>query len=84
MTVPPPQLTKDDTRALWHAVEGLHDLVRAMHGEDFSTAQLVAERAKVLAARRALRKVNAIREAQACRPAGKPQEQRETAGGAEP
>ena len=66
MTAPTTELTKDDTRALWHAVEGLHDLVRAMHGEGFSAAQLAGERAKVLAARRALRKVNAIRKRQAC------------------
>jgi len=79
------ELTKDDTRALWHAVEGLRDLVRGMRGEGFSAAQLAAERTKVLTARRALRKVNAIRKAQACRRTAKVedvQEQRESAGGA--
>lgn len=56
-------LSKDDTVALWHAVNGLSDLVHTMRGMNFSPEQHEAERAKLAAARRALRKVNAIRKA---------------------
>lgn len=51
-------LTKADTVALWHAVDYAL-MVREMRGMDFSEEQLQAE--KVLAAKQALRKVNAIR-----------------------
>lgn len=58
------KLTKADTRALWHAVQGFHELVRAMRGEGFAADVIDAELATVRAAKHALRKVNAIRKAQ--------------------
>lgn len=61
------KLTKADTRALWHAVQGFRELVCAMRSEGFSADVTEAERATVLAANRALRKVNAIRKAQSGR-----------------
>ena len=89
-----PQLTKDDTRALWYAVDAYGAMVKAMR--DLPTpvpADVAAKEREVLAtAKRALRKVNAIRQAQVevakfrnfanCRPAEKLQAQRKTAGGA--
>ncbi len=57
-------LTKNDTRALWYAVQAYDDLVSAMRGENFTAEQMAAERAMAVHARRALRKVNAIRKAQ--------------------
>jgi len=54
-------LTKDDTRALWYAVEALGYQVAAMRDMDFTDEQRQSERALLLAAKRALRKANAIR-----------------------
>ena len=68
-------LTKDDSRALWHAVESLRYMVRAMNGHDYTDEQRAAERSMLLAARRALRKVNAIRKAQSSRSTAKLQVQ---------
>lgn len=79
------KLTKDDTRALWYAVEAQHEMLRAMRGEGFTSEQMEAEPAAVLAARRALCKVNAIRKAQSCRSTANPQvlqAEPKTAGGA--
>lgn len=90
-----PQLTKDDTRALWYAVDAYGAMVKAMR--ELPTpipADVAAKEREVLAtAKRALRKVNAIREEQAevakfrnfanCRSAEKLQAEQETAGGAE-
>lgn len=57
-------LTKADTVALWHAVEAMVYQVRAMpEVEGITPEQIEAERARLLAAKRALRKVNAIRKA---------------------
>ena len=58
------ELTKADTVALWHAVTALNYQGRAMPGIDGITPEMIeAERARLLAAKRALRKVNAIRKA---------------------
>ncbi len=64
-----PQLTKDDTRALWYAVDAYTSMVKAMR--DLPTPipdDVAAKEREVLAtAKRALRKVNAIRSTQALR-----------------
>lgn len=55
-------LTKDETVALWHAVQAHTDMVRAM--PEISTISLETikvERARLKLAKRALRKVNALR-----------------------
>lgn len=69
--VPPAQrLTKADTVALWHAVDAMVYQLRAMsdmNSEDpgkYTSELCAAERERMLAAKRALRKVNAIRKAQ--------------------
>ncbi|CAM3403938.1 hypothetical protein [Paracidovorax anthurii] len=66
-----PFLAAADTVALWHAVEWMATVVREMSREGFKDdeerAQYEAERVRLLAARRALRKVNAIRRAQSRR-----------------
>lgn len=89
-------LTKADTVALWHAVDSYVLQVQVMpsmtmpDGSTFSTDQIEAERERLKAAKRALRKVNALRKAQSagagrtCRSTGKLQVEQETAGGAEP
>lgn len=55
------RLAKADTVALWHAVDNYALMVGEMRSAGFSEEQLQAEGEKVMAARRALRKVNAIR-----------------------
>ena len=57
------QLTKADTVALWYAVDAYALQVRYMgHEPNPSTPeQIAAERNRVLAAKRALRKVNQLR-----------------------
>jgi hypothetical protein len=58
----PEKLTKADTVALWHAVDSYGYAVRAMPDVDGITPdQIEAERARLLAAKRALRKVNKLR-----------------------
>lgn len=55
-------LTKADTVALWHAVTALSYQVSAMREiETITPEQIEAERARLLAAKRALRKVNQLR-----------------------
>lgn len=61
----PDTLTKADTVALWHAVRAMDDLITAMRGMDFKPEQIAAEQKRLTAAKRALRKVNAIRAAAA-------------------
>jgi len=87
-------LTKADTTALWYAVDAYSSMVRAMR--DLPTrlpeASIDKERQILLTAKRALRKVNAIRKSQGeiakfrnfenCRPSDELQVERETAGGA--
>ena len=85
MKQPDTKLTKDDTHALWIAVDSLRYMVLAMNGPDYTDEQRAAERGMLLAARRALRKVNAIRKAQSCRSTAKLQalqSEQQTAGGA--
>lgn len=61
----PTTLCKDDTRALWYAVQAFADAVSAMRNmEQFTPERVEAERALLVTAKRALRKVNAIRKAQ--------------------
>lgn len=57
------KLNKADTVALWYAVDNYALMVAQMKNGDFPKEVLDAERARVLAAKRALRKVNAIRAA---------------------
>lgn len=59
-----PKITKEDNSALWHAVEAFRYAVQAMRGMDFTPEQVQAEQDRLTAARRALRKVQAIRRAQ--------------------
>jgi len=69
-------LTKDDTVALWHAVQAQNDMFQAtrdLHRQDgkFTSEQVESERQRLLRSKRALRKVNAIRKLQAAtEPAG--------------
>lgn len=79
-----PKLTKTDTLALWYAVGAYISIVKAMKDLPSPVPQDVVdkERQVLTAAKRALRKVNAIRKAQTSRPSEKPQVEHETAGGA--
>lgn len=55
-------ITKAETVALWHAVDDMGYMTRAMLGEPSVTAEQIAQREALLkVAKRALRKVNAIR-----------------------
>lgn len=55
-------LTKADTVALWYAVEAMVYQVRAMpEVESITPDQIEAERVRLTAAKRALRKVNKLR-----------------------
>ncbi|MDR6767693.1 hypothetical protein J2W88_002974 [Acidovorax delafieldii] len=76
----PLQLTKDDTVALWYAVQAQGDMYRAtrdLHRDEgkFTSEQIEADRQRLAQSKRALRKVNAIRKLQV---------EREPAGGAGP
>jgi hypothetical protein len=59
-----PKLTKADTVALWHAVQWMHlCLHEAAKEPGRDGPAIVAERERLAAAKRALRKVNALRKA---------------------
>jgi hypothetical protein len=58
------ELTKADTVALWHAVQWMGLCLRS--GELMPGDTLATERKRLTAAKRALRKVNEIRNAQSC------------------
>jgi len=79
-------LTKADTVALWHAIQWmeavLHEWRRDGFKDEADRAQHQSQCELLAAARRALRKVNAIRKGQPRRRTSNVQEQRETAGGA--
>lgn len=89
-------LVKTETAALWHAVEWMSKVLHEWRRDGFRDAGDKArwedQRQTLLQAKRALRKVNAIRKAQSevaklrnfanCRPAGKLQAKQKTAGGA--
>lgn len=89
MKQPDTTLAKADTVALWHAVQWMEAVLREWRQGGFKDD---ADRAKhqgqletLRLAKRALRKVNAIRKAQPCRRTSNVQvgqEQRETAGDA--
>lgn len=73
-------LTKEDTVALWYAVQAQGDLFRAtrdLHREEgnFTAEQIEADRQRLAQSKRALRKVNAVRKLQV---------ERKPAGGAGP
>lgn len=56
-------LTKADTRALWHAVEDMAHMLRGMKMDPPCTPEQIAQQQERLtAAKRALRKVNALRQ----------------------
>lgn len=58
------KLTKAETVALWHAVNNMEIMVREMPKVDGVTAdQIAAEQDRLRTAKRALRKVNALRTA---------------------
>ncbi|MGE8319067.1 MAG: hypothetical protein ACN6O3_10000 [Comamonas sp.] len=81
---PTDQLTKADTVALWHAVDTMAYCVRAMPTiEGITSDQIEAEKAKLAAARRALRKVNRLRQTMGRRSTIKAQVEHQAAGGAE-
>lgn len=65
------RLTKADTVALWHAVNWteivLREWLRDGFKDDTDKAQYEAERERLRTAKRALRKVNAIRKAESGR-----------------
>ncbi|MBT2333588.1 hypothetical protein J7E49_06685 [Variovorax paradoxus] len=55
-------LTKAETVALWHAVDDMALMVRAMRQDPLCTPEQIAARRTLLTtAKRALRKVNALR-----------------------
>jgi hypothetical protein len=66
------RLTKADTVALWHAVNWTETVLKEWRREgikdDTDKAKFEAERARLLEAKRALRKVNAIRKNQSPTP----------------
>lgn len=67
------RLTREDTRALWYAVQCLSLQVRVMSqdADAFTPEQIKAEQKRLKAARLGLRKVNAIRAGRAAdEPAG--------------
>lgn len=55
-----PVITRDDSAALWHAVQAQKDLVRAMAGDAFTDEQRQAEATRLQKAQTALRKVQAL------------------------
>lgn len=58
------RLTKADTVALWHAVNNMALMVQELpRVEGVTPEQIEAERERLRAAKRALRKVNALRNA---------------------
>jgi hypothetical protein len=80
-------LTKADTVALWHAVNWMELCVRQPYSEGTPQEVIDAERERLRTAKRALRKVNAIRKAQAegtpqaSRTSAEPQPEQKQAGG---
>lgn len=80
-------LTKADTVALWHAVNWMEMCVRQPDPEGTPQEAIDTERERLRTAKRALRKVNAIRKAQAAgepktsRASVKPRVGQEPAGG---
>lgn len=88
MKQPDTTLTKADTVALWHAIQWMESVLTSWRRDGFldgSRPQYDDQRELMLQAKRALRKVNAIRKGQARRRTSnvqEVQEQRETAGGA--
>ena len=75
MPKPDHQLTRADTVALWHAVNWMEMCVRQTATEGTPQEAIDTERERLRTAKRALRKVNAIRSGQA---------RHKTAGGAGP
>lgn len=87
-------LTKQDTVALWHAVQWMETVVKGWLREGFKDdgerAQYDVERARLTAAKSALRKANAIRKSQDetaklrnfanCKPTAELQADQKTAG----
>lgn len=55
------RLSKDETVALWHAVESLKATTGAMRSIGCAIEQIKAEEARLKVAQRALRKVNELR-----------------------
>lgn len=55
------RLTKNETNALWHAVEFMKLGIPAMAGMSCTAEQINAEKERLKLARAALRKVNALR-----------------------
>ena len=95
MKQPDTTLTKADTVALWHAIQWMESVLTSWRRDGFldgSRPQYDYQRELMLQAKRALRKVNAIRKSQAeiskfrnfeiCRSTEKLQAEQETAGGA--
>lgn len=57
------RLTREDTVALWHAVKAMSDLLEASRNlEGIHPEDLADDEARLVAARRALRKANSLRE----------------------
>lgn len=59
------KLTRPDNQALWHAAKAQSKMVAVRFREGFTPEQLGPERYFACLARTALRKLNAIRQAQA-------------------
>lgn len=55
-----PNITRADSVALWHAVQAYVDLVRVMKDMDFTQEQRDSEQQHLDAAKKALRKVQAL------------------------
>lgn len=65
MPKPTQQLTRADTTALWHAVQAQDEVISLRLREGFTLDQMEPQRARLFAARAALRKVNQMRKVQA-------------------
>ena len=61
------KLTKVDTVALWHAVQAQDEIISLRLREGFTLEQMEPQRARLFAARAALRKVNQIRKTDTAR-----------------
>lgn len=78
------RLTREDTVALWHAVRALSDLLEASRNlEGIHPEDLADDEARLVAARRALRKANRLREEMGRRFTANAQAKHKTTGSTE-
>lgn len=79
------RLTREDTTALWHAVKAMADILEATRKlEGVYPEHLAEDEAQLARARRALRKVNKLREEMGRRPSTRAERPQRTKGGPKP